>query len=299
MKKKTDSIAWDFYDKAFEYQPMLDDFKEGWVGLRRVGYDLVSYLKPETIVELGTYKGTSFFSFAQAIKDQKLNTKLTGVDTWQGDIHTGFYTEEIYSQLKKILKTYYKNVDTSLLRMTFDEAVSKFPDNSIDLLHIDGLHTYEGVKHDFETWKNKVKKDGVVIFHDIYYFQRKFGVYKLWNELQKEYTTLELKHSNGLGILIKDAKTYEKLKEYEPLWQAYYPVKANNDELLHQLQNSKSGKLVKSLQDEIADLKANIVRHDQDMDSMRGQLDSITQAKFFQLWQQYCQIRDKMLGVKR
>ena len=101
--------------------------------------------------------------------------------------------------------------------MTFDEAVRLFQDDSIDLLHIDGSHLYEDVKHDFLTWKNKVKKDGVIFFHDISdeeVFGEVMGSHVFWKELVSQYPlTLEFPFSFGLGVLCFDEEKYQKLRD--------------------------------------------------------------------------------------
>ena len=43
-----------------------------------------------------------------------------------------------------------------LIRSTFDEALANFGAGSIDLLHIDGRHFYDDVRHDFESWQPKL-----------------------------------------------------------------------------------------------------------------------------------------------
>jgi hypothetical protein len=124
------------------------------------------------------------------------------VDTWAGDKHTGGYGEEIYDTLASHVREFYRHY-AYLLRMTFDEAVRQFSDSSIDLLHIDGLHTYQAVAHDFSTWYPKVADGGIILFHDIAERQADFGVWKLWEELQQQYQTFTFRHGHGLGVLRK------------------------------------------------------------------------------------------------
>lgn len=170
-----------------------------WVGHIPFAYWVIEKLKPATFVELGTHTGNSYFSFCQSIQDNKTNTKAFAVDTWKGDVHAGHYNESIFEDVNRT-NLEYRSFST-LLRTTFDSALEQFDDGSVDLLHIDGLHTYEAVKHDFETWLPKMSSRGVILFHDTNVRRDDFGVYRLWSELSSEYNSLEFFHSYGLGIL--------------------------------------------------------------------------------------------------
>ncbi|MGO8880155.1 MAG: glycosyltransferase [Desulfomonilaceae bacterium] len=181
-------------------QPRRVHFSNGWVGHIPFSSWLVNILKPEVIVELGTYCGDSYLAFCQAVQENNLDTKCYAVDTWKGDENAGYYGEEVFLELSKYHDNQY-SAFSRLLRMTFDEGVAYFSDGSIDLLHIDGLHSYEAVKHDFENWLPKVSPRGVILFHDINVREREFGVWKLWEELKRDRPSIEFQHSHGLGAL--------------------------------------------------------------------------------------------------
>ena len=173
-----------------------------WHGHITFAQWIIRVLKPEIFVELGTHKGDSYFAFCQSVEHNKLNTKCFAVDSWQGEKHAGEYGSEVFDDVNNYNNKNYSDFST-LYKCSFDEAIHNFQDGSIELLHIDGLHTYEAVKHDFEMWKPKLSKDAIILFHDTTEIQTDFGVWRFWEEIEKEYSdkTFLFLHSHGLGVL--------------------------------------------------------------------------------------------------
>src|SRR5713226_1110976 len=99
------------------------------------GMALVQMLRPKVLVELGVHTGDSYLAFCQAVAE------------------LGKHHDARYGTFSRLVQS------------TFDEAARHLPDGAVTLLHVDGLHTYEAVAHDWETWKPKLGSGAVVLFH--------------------------------------------------------------------------------------------------------------------------------------
>ena len=184
-----------------------------WEGHRDFAYDLLNYIKPKKIMELGSQYGCSLFAFCQAVKNNNLSTQINAVDYWKGDLDAPDTGEEIFELVKKTRDTYFSDLNINLYQMGFDDAIDLFDDETFDLIHIDGGHRYEDVEHDLSMWLPKLKPNGIILFHDIYSTYEN-GSCEHWIDTKKKYPFhFEFKHSLGLGILFpKGEYWYNKLK---------------------------------------------------------------------------------------
>lgn len=99
-----------------------------------------------------------------------------------------------------------------------EKLKSRLAGRKIDLLFIDGSHTYEGVKADYELYGPLVKH--LIVFHDVHGITKRCsGVNPLWDEVVEEnqYMTLVIHRYNaavsieenrfmnmGIGVVIKE-----------------------------------------------------------------------------------------------
>jgi len=192
------AFIWRFLRPAF--WPIKCLTPSSWAGHIPFMFCLITALQPRRYVELGSHHGASFFAACQAAQRSSPSSECIAVDSWLGDEHAGYYDNSVFKSFRDQLNEHFSDVGT-YLRCSFDDAAAQFEPASIDLLHIDGLHTYEAVRHDFETWQDRLTPHGVIIFHDINVHERDFGVWQLWQELGAQYLTTEFFHSHGLGIL--------------------------------------------------------------------------------------------------
>lgn len=76
--------------------------------------------------------------------------------------------------------------------------------SKVDFIFIDADHTYKGVKSDFETYKQFLKDEGIIAFHDIK--NDRFGVRDFWQEIKQDYETKEIVDEEiidkqGIGVV--------------------------------------------------------------------------------------------------
>jgi len=94
---------------------------------------------------------------------RKNNCHLTCVDIFNEFPPDENNPEEIKRQFKANMAE--ANAKYNLMNVESSEASEGF-DSKIDLLFIDGDHSYKGVKSDIKLWLPKVKIGGFVLFHD-------------------------------------------------------------------------------------------------------------------------------------
>lgn len=192
---------------------VLDFPKTAWWGHLQFMFSVVDLMRPRRFAELGSHHGTSFFAANQAAVRVGHQMEALAVDSWEGEEHTGVYDQSVYDGFVEVLER-QRYTNAAPLKMYFDEAAELFEPNSIDLLHIDGLHTFEAVSHDYETWIDKVVPGGLVLFHDINVHHKDFGVWRLWESLEKQTPANRLfafKHSHGLGVLQTEGDGFPQL----------------------------------------------------------------------------------------
>lgn len=190
-----------------ELNHYFETIPSAWKGHRFFAEWLVHEIQPEQMVDLGVDYGYSTFVFANALKDNAKGV-VTGIDLFQGDGMTG--GRDTYNQVVANIAAFALD-NIEIIAGDFNE-VSKGWNRSIDILHIDGYHSYEAVLNDFTTWSPFVKDDGIILFHDINVPNPAFGVIHFFRKLKGGHKLYFL-HSYGLGIFTKNSELAEKILE--------------------------------------------------------------------------------------
>ena len=149
---------------------------------------LTNFVKIEDYLEIGVHNGGSM----SLLISNNNSKNLYGIDLFE-DIYNinKHYNEEKFNKyqyfkkdninkiktsknLDKIKNKYKNNCNIVLIKGNsfFNKTQENFENvliNMIDLLFIDGDHTLDGVKNDFERYSKYVKKNGFIIFDDYHH----------------------------------------------------------------------------------------------------------------------------------
>jgi predicted O-methyltransferase YrrM len=135
----------------------------------------LSKIRTLTIVEIGAFTGDSTIIFA---KNFKMVYSIDPFESGIGGINNTVDMKQIFKTFKQNIKG-FNNI--GIIKDFSFNAVKTFEDHSIDVVYIDGLHTYQAVKRDLIDWIPKIIKGGFCTGHD--YHRKKFpGVVKAVSE---------------------------------------------------------------------------------------------------------------------
>jgi len=189
------------------------DIKNGNLGYGWIHYALIRNLKPKRVLCIGSKYGYIPAVCAIACKDNKFG-KVDFVDAgldindfngpgahWGG---VGFWKK---CNPKKYFGKFGLENYIDLNVMTSEKFAKKFPKQKYDYIHIDGDHSYNGVKKDFDLFWPKLNKSGFLAIHDIASQDKDGNVYgprDFWKELKgNKKNVFEFNQDPGLGIIQK------------------------------------------------------------------------------------------------
>lgn len=154
---------------------------DGWMSSEELV--LLNNLAKETnsIVEIGSWKGKSTHALLSGCKGI-----VTAVDHFKGTVSDGDAHKEAFEDSESVYKQFVDNVghfiNLKIIKNTSEEAVANFEDKSIDMVFIDGEHTFESVRKDIDIWFPKTKK--IICGHDYNFEGVKEAVNKAFNKVE-------------------------------------------------------------------------------------------------------------------
>jgi predicted O-methyltransferase YrrM len=164
--------------------------------------------RPKTVVEIGTAHGGTLFLWCRLAPP---DATIVSLDL-PGGIHGGgypYWKSFIYRRFPIGSQRLHLLRGDSHKPEMFARLKSILPgDGKVDFLFIDGDHTYEGVKQDFEMYSGLVRPGGLIVFHDIckHPDRVKCDVDRFWQEVKNERRAREFVHdinqgTCGIGVI--------------------------------------------------------------------------------------------------
>lgn len=170
-------------------------------------YELTEYLKlvqrkaPRVIVEIGTARGGMLYCFCQLAAPDALivSIDLPGAPNCGGQtiIEREFYTS--FASPGQTIQFIPKNSHFHTTKLMLKNILG---DRKVDLLFIDGDHSYGGVRIDYEMYAEFMAPDGMLTFHDIRLRPEHWGAGNeagiFWDEIAATHETMEIVDPNGI-----------------------------------------------------------------------------------------------------
>lgn len=182
------------------------------LGYGFIHYAFIRNLKPKRILCIGSRYGFIPAICSLACKDNHRGV-VDFVDAgYNQDIQDPHHWGGVGVWKKVSKDKYFKPFGLApyinLHVMTSEEYVQKYPKRKNNYIHLDGDHSYVGVKSDYNRFWPTLTKNGYMCLHDIYtknLGQTGYGVAKFWLELCNQHAnTNEFPGPCGLGIIQKN-----------------------------------------------------------------------------------------------
>jgi cephalosporin hydroxylase len=121
---------------------------------------------PQTILEIGTASGGTLFLLTRVASPDAL---VVSVDLPQGGFGGGYpvWRSRLYRSFARERQRVELVRGNSHAEVTQDRIRRLLDGRRLDLLFVDGDHTYDGVTHDFDDYAPLVRTGGLIAFHDI------------------------------------------------------------------------------------------------------------------------------------
>lgn len=169
-----------------------------WFGSYGIVPHLAGMVDAKKILEIGVAYGYHADFICNIMPD----VEYIGVDPYQAnydphdifchDVQKLFGSPDAQKAMDRLFNVVSSNIKkyqgrASLLREKSWLAAKQFQDGALDLVYIDGDHTYEGVAKDLAAWYPKVRKGGIICGDDIGWPGVKKAVDEFFIKLNKEY----------------------------------------------------------------------------------------------------------------